>query len=169
MGRDTLNHDDPDHLLLAYVEADGVMTQAAERFEADYFTVRQRLIGCGIHEVGQSGRSGDVTPEMRERLTERGLLDDGGASTTEPEPDQDGGGPGAEPETGELAESPGRPAFGYADLGIDVDDPWQTVVDQEEGGGVRIVDRETCSRCGVPVDTAGLCEECSHRGREDVV
>lgn len=169
MGRETLNHDDPDDLLLAYVEADGVMTKAAERFEADYFTVRQRLIGYGIHEVRRSGQTGTATPEMREHLAERGLLDGGEEPAAEGDAKRSGGDPQPEPERGELAESPGRPALGFDDLGIDVDDPWQTVVSQDDGGGRRVIDRETCTRCGVPVETPGLCEDCGHSGREDAV
>lgn len=51
----TLDHRDPDDLRQAYEEADGKMTEAAERFDVRYRTVRKWMIDEGIHNPASQG------------------------------------------------------------------------------------------------------------------
>lgn len=47
---EVLDHTDPEHLRRAYEAADGVVKQAAERFDVGYRTVYDRMVDQGVHE-----------------------------------------------------------------------------------------------------------------------
>lgn len=112
----SLDADDPEDLLRAYEEAASVKA-AAEAFpDVSYATVRQRLIDHGIY-----------TPDSYASATVRDLADD------DDEDDEDG-----EPEPAPAEEPP----LSMDDLGIDVDDPWETEEQENYGGDDRIVEAE---------------------------